>query len=69
MYKTPNYSVLQSISPGLVDTEIIPPGFLETSKWSALQPEDISEAVLFALGTPPHVQIHELTIKPVGELF
>lgn len=42
---------------------------LESTKFSALQPEDISEAVLFALGTPPHVQIHELMIKPVGELF
>lgn len=42
---------------------------LEKAKLSALQPEDISEAVLFALGTPPHVQIHELIIKPVGETF
>lgn len=42
---------------------------LESTKFSALQPEDISEAVLFALGTPPHVQIHELMIKSVGELF
>lgn len=51
-----------------------------------LDPEDISEAVLFAIGTPPHVQviywiyifidwvivktflqIHELTIRPLGE--
>lgn len=42
---------------------------LEYTKWSALQAEDVSEAVLFALGTPPHAQIHELTIKPVGELL
>lgn len=50
-----------------------------------LLPEDISNAVLYVLGTPPHVQVrkgnpivagdsksyflqvHELTIKPVGE--
>lgn len=42
-----DYGVLQSISPGVVDTEMIPPGFLESSNWSALQPADISEAVLF----------------------
>ena len=32
-----------------------------------LSPEDISSGVMFAISTPPHVQIHELTIKPVGE--
>jgi len=58
-----------SISPGLVDTEILPPGLLELTKFPALQAADISEAVLFALGTPPHVQIHEVIIKPVGEMF
>lgn len=36
---------------------------------SFLQSEDISEAVLYVLGTPPHVQVHELTIRPVGEKF
>lgn len=34
-----------------------------------LQSEDISAAVLYVLGTPPHVQVHELTIKPIGEAF
>ncbi|EDS44401.1 conserved hypothetical protein [Culex quinquefasciatus] len=32
-----------------------------------LEPEDIAGAVLYAVGTPPRVQVHELTIKPVGE--
>lgn len=45
---------------------MIPAGMKATN--STLNAEDISDAVLFALGTPPHVQIHELTIKPVGEL-
>lgn len=35
----------------------------------ALQPEDIAHGVLFCLQTPPHVQINELTLKPIGELI
>lgn len=36
---------------------------------SILKSEDISAAVLYVLGTPPHVQVHELIIRPVGEKF
>lgn len=52
----------------MVDTEIIA-DLLKYNNMSALQAEDISEAVLFALGTPPHVQIHQLIIKPIGEVY
>ncbi|KAK6643399.1 hypothetical protein RUM43_004904 [Polyplax serrata] len=34
-----------------------------------LKPKDIADSVLYVLSTPPHVQIHELTIKAIGELF
>lgn len=34
-----------------------------------LKPEDIAHGIIYALSTPPHVQIHEMTIKPVGEMF
>lgn len=34
-----------------------------------LQPEDISQAVVYALSTPPHVNVSEITVKPVGETF
>ncbi|XP_059612424.1 farnesol dehydrogenase-like [Phlebotomus argentipes] len=58
-----------SVSPGLVRTEIFLPQQLEfISKMSYLEPEDVSQSVLHVLGTPPHVQIHELTIKPFGEM-
>ncbi|XP_052897697.1 farnesol dehydrogenase-like [Anopheles moucheti] len=55
-----------SISPGLVRTEIIPNSSAITNM-PILEPEDIANAILYVLGTPPRVQIHELTIKPVGE--
>ncbi|KAJ9580227.1 hypothetical protein L9F63_004100, partial [Diploptera punctata] len=29
-----------------------------------LQPQDLADAVLYVLGTPPHVQVHELTLRP-----
>ncbi|XP_011492953.2 farnesol dehydrogenase-like [Aedes aegypti] len=57
-----------SISPGGVRTEILPTDIV-TSDMPLLESEDISEAVLYVLGTPPRVQVHELMIKPVGEIF
>lgn len=60
-----------SISPGFVKTPMVDMcdvyGGFETSTMPMLQPEDIAHGILYALGTPPHVQVHELTIKPVGE--
>lgn len=81
-----------------MNTEIFPDDvkeLLEKQKYSVLNPSDISDAVLYVLSTPPHVQVnqfiiwilalesiiklailviffqqvHELTIKPVGEPF
>lgn len=34
-----------------------------------LRAEDVADAVSYYIQTPPNVQIHELTIKPVGESF
>ncbi|XP_055843424.1 farnesol dehydrogenase-like [Episyrphus balteatus] len=55
-----------SISPGFVRTEILSKEDLELIE-TFLNPEDISKAVLFAISTPPHVQISELIVKPIGE--
>uniref|UniRef100_A0A182MNA0 Dehydrogenase n=1 Tax=Anopheles culicifacies TaxID=139723 RepID=A0A182MNA0_9DIPT len=57
-----------SISPGGVRTEILDDATLPEDM-PLLESEDISEAVLYVIGTPPHVQVHELTIKPIGEMF
>ncbi|GLV36687.1 uncharacterized protein CBL_02478 [Carabus blaptoides fortunei] len=62
-----------SISPGLTYTDMFHIGNSERfhkdnmAKMPYLLPEDVADAVMYVLGTPPHVQIHELTIKPVGE--
>nr|QYV43145.1 FOLD3 [Colaphellus bowringi] len=55
-----------SVSPGLVATDLIArlPAGLPT-----LQATDVADAVLYVLSTPPHVQIQELTIKPLNEEF
>lgn len=63
---------LQSVSPGGVETEFVEAanlGTLESIKdrFPMLNSEDISDAVLYVLSTPPHVQVHELIIKPIGE--
>ncbi|EFA12017.1 farnesol dehydrogenase [Tribolium castaneum] len=69
---------ITSVSPGAVDTEIVQANNFQMNpemenlmpeKLLMLKSEDIADAVLYALGTPPHVQVHELTIKPVGEKF
>ncbi|KAJ9585028.1 hypothetical protein L9F63_020638 [Diploptera punctata] len=54
-----------SLSPGLVKTEMPPKQYLDTMP--CLDAKDIADACLYILGTPPHVQIRELTIIPVGE--
>uniref|UniRef100_A0A1I8PUR3 Dehydrogenase n=1 Tax=Stomoxys calcitrans TaxID=35570 RepID=A0A1I8PUR3_STOCA len=58
-----------SISPGLVDTELITEEQKKICHGIILQPEDVSRAVMFALTSPPHVSIYELTIKPAGDMI
>ncbi|XP_069683496.1 farnesol dehydrogenase-like [Periplaneta americana] len=61
-----------SVSPGAVRTEFglaagATPEMLEAYKdIPILESEDVADAVLYVLGTPPHVQIHELMLKPLG---
>lgn len=61
---------ISSISPGAVDTEMIRSVGVNTEmlqKKIILNPEDVADAVLFALSTPPHVQIRELMITPLDD--
>ncbi len=47
------------IEPGMVDTP-----FFDESPDNALRPDDIAEAVRYALAQPAHVDVNELLIRP-----
>uniref|UniRef100_A0A1B6EKL6 Dehydrogenase n=2 Tax=Cuerna arida TaxID=1464854 RepID=A0A1B6EKL6_9HEMI len=59
-----------SISPGVVETEMFN-SFKEGKNlnisFKPLNAKDIADAVHYVLGTPPHVLVNELTIRPVGD--
>ncbi|MFK3386640.1 SDR family oxidoreductase [Staphylococcus aureus] len=52
-----------SISPGMVDTAII--ATYNPTDRKKLEPQDIAEAVLYALTQPKHVNVNEITVRPV----
>ncbi|HFQ4707835.1 TPA: SDR family oxidoreductase [Staphylococcus aureus] len=52
-----------SISPGMVDTAITTA--YNPSDRKKLDPQDIAEAVLYALTQPSHVNVNEITVRPV----
>ncbi|XP_073821885.1 farnesol dehydrogenase [Musca autumnalis] len=58
------------ICPGAVNTNIFPEEIhFYVKNMPRLEPENIADAVLFALRSPPNVQIHDITLKPMGEMF
>ncbi|XP_069683475.1 dehydrogenase/reductase SDR family member 11-like [Periplaneta americana] len=60
------------ISPGIVKTEFLQAAGKSDELYDrvpSLLSQDIADAVVYALGAPPHVQIHDIIIKPVGELL
>ncbi|MCR0705621.1 SDR family oxidoreductase [Staphylococcus aureus] len=52
-----------SISPGMVDTAITA-AYNPTDR-KKLEPQDIAEAVLYALTQPKHVNVNGITVRPV----
>ncbi|XP_055904818.1 farnesol dehydrogenase [Eupeodes corollae] len=59
---------LTSISPGMVETDFLkvynPASYAPIPK---LQPKDVADAVLYALHTPPTVQIEEIILQAIPE--
>jgi NADP-dependent 3-hydroxy acid dehydrogenase YdfG len=50
------------IEPGMVDTP-----FFENRPTNALEPDDIANAVMYAVSQPAHVDVNELLIRPVAQ--
>ena len=50
------------IEPGSVDTP-----FFDSPPEGALEPDDISRAILFAVSQPPHVDVNELLVRPTQQ--
>ena len=63
------------MSPGVVETDFftaakyLPEGQKMVDYMPALTPADISDAVLYLLSTPYHVNITEMTIRPNLESY
>lgn len=61
---------VSNLSPGAVKTPMFTNAGLATSilgQLTFIEAEDVAECVMFLLSTPYHVNITELTVKPVGE--
>jgi NADP-dependent 3-hydroxy acid dehydrogenase YdfG len=58
------------IEPGLVDTpmtQATEAGRRELAAVRPLKPEHVATAVLYALEQPPHVNVHEIVVRPVEQ--
>lgn len=62
-------SSFQSINPGWVATEIVPDETKAKLGEVILQADDVAQAVMYALATPPHAQVEQITLRAVGEYF
>ncbi|XP_017872559.1 PREDICTED: farnesol dehydrogenase [Drosophila arizonae] len=62
---------VSTISPGIVDTDILPEQIQGVIKphMPMLRSEDVADAVLWTISTPANVQVQNITIKPQGEKF
>lgn len=70
-YLKKNNIRVSNVSPGGVRTEIIEGSGLDKDNLPPgvhlLEPEDVSETVLYLLGTNPRVQVEDVIIRPKGE--
>ena len=52
-----------TIEPGMVDT----PFFDSPPQIRTLDPEDVANAILYAVGQPAHVDVNEILIRPTAQ--
>lgn len=58
------------ISPGIVKTEFwerASNGKMSIEKMPSLEPNDIADSVRYILSAPPHVQVHDILIRPTAQ--
>lgn len=69
-YQKPKIRIT-NISPGVVNTDIFRTGGFGNSFDAAphLTPEDVSNAMLYLLSTPPHVHTRDMIMESVGTSF
>ncbi|KAJ8943908.1 hypothetical protein NQ318_019516 [Aromia moschata] len=63
---------ITSISPGLIDTDLVPDFVKNQASVEAgtlLEAEQVADSVIYVLSTPPHVQIQELSIRTLFDLY
>ncbi|KAK4879382.1 hypothetical protein RN001_007528 [Aquatica leii] len=63
---------ITSISPGVVRTEMLETSDVPKeiiSAIPALDSKDVADAVCYVLGTPPHVQVHEIILRCIKEIL
>lgn len=53
-----------NISPGMVETPLSLESPFETNR-KKLEPIDIAKAVIYAVTQPDHVNVNEITVRPV----
>jgi NADP-dependent 3-hydroxy acid dehydrogenase YdfG len=65
-------SVRQDLADSGVRTTLIEPGAVETPFFDnpgegRLEPDDIARAVVYAISQPPHVDVNDVLVRPVGQ--
>jgi len=65
---------VSAISPGFIETEFAEHYHKRKSaniefykQYKVLQPEDLADAVCFALSAPAHVQVHDILMRPLNQ--
>jgi NADP-dependent 3-hydroxy acid dehydrogenase YdfG len=63
-----------AISPGFVETEFAAhyhksedAAKATYGRYKVLEAGDVAAAVLFAIGCPPHMQVHDLLVRPTRQ--
>jgi NADP-dependent 3-hydroxy acid dehydrogenase YdfG len=66
-------SIRQQLVGTGVRVTLVEPGRVDTPFWQTrpsdflLEPDDVARAVMYAVSQPPHVDVNEILVRPVGQ--